>query len=414
MRRALQGTRTQKTLRHIEWVIIGFTTAVYAYGFLSGYILDFVSPSWGPFPFLLAWFVLSFIFPSDRPVWQRRLYIFVEIALMIIAVSLNLGAEVLLYLFIVKACFLLNRRDVIITIALTGIAYLIPLLWLVPQELEYWRLNPQEVFDPAGRMVMAWAERIFVYITLVTFLVLLSFTILSERKAQKRAEELLKEVEALSGMRERERIARDIHDTLGHTLTTLGIQLEVAQRIGTSDVSQALHRLKTARHLVDQCLQEVRQAVQTMREPDFDLTCALKELIAQMQQMQAVEALNGKPIQSKVQLDLPQLPLQTSYQIYCIVQEGVTNIQKHAGATQVQLRGWSVGDRLLIELLDNGKGFDPAQVNGFGLRGMHERVQILGGTFQVETALGQGTRLTVQVPLVAPGMLIKVDLQRAP
>ncbi|MBD1999210.1 sensor histidine kinase [Leptolyngbya sp. FACHB-541] len=396
-RRVLQGTQTQKMFRYIEWTIIVFTAAIY--GLFSGPMLDLVSPSWGPFPFLLIWFALSFIFPSDRPRWQKRLYIFVEIALMIIAVSLGLGAEILMYLFIAKACFLLSRRDVIITAILTGIAYLIPLLWSVPQELEYWRLNPQEVFDPNDRMAMAWVERIFVYTTAVTFVIFLSFATLAERRAQKRTEELVKEVETLGIMLERERIARDIHDTLGHTLTTLGIQLEVAQQIGESDIPQTLRRLKMARYLADQCLQDVRQVVQTMRESNFDLTQALTALITQMQQTQPVKR-RSKLIYPEVQLNLPPLPLQTSYQLYFVVQEGVTNIQKHADATQVQLKGWSFSDRLLIELSDNGRGFDSTQLSqGFGLRGMQERVQILGGILQIQTELGRGTRLIVQVPL---------------
>ena len=95
--RALQGTQTQKTLRYIEWTILAFSAAVY--GFFSGPILDIVSPSWGPFPFLLIWFSLSFIFPYDRPRWQKRLYIFVEIAVMIVAISLGLAIETLIYIY---------------------------------------------------------------------------------------------------------------------------------------------------------------------------------------------------------------------------------------------------------------------------------------------------------------------------
>ena len=184
-RRTLQGTQTQKTLQYIEWTIIAFTAAVY--GFFSGPILDIVSPSWGPFPFLLIWFTLSFIFPIDRPRWQKRLYIFVEIAVMIVALSLGLAAETLIFVFIAKACFLLSRQDVVITVILTGIAQHIPLLWLVPRHIEYRQLNPQEVFDPQRTMIMTWVESVFTYATAITFVLLLCFTILSEQKAQKHA-----------------------------------------------------------------------------------------------------------------------------------------------------------------------------------------------------------------------------------
>lgn len=397
-RQFLEGIQTQRTLLYTEWTIIVFSAVVY--GFFSGPMLDFVSPGWGPFPFLLSWLMLSFVFPSNRPYWQKRLYIFIEIALMIIAVSLNLGIETLLYLFIAKACFLLRRRDVMITVALTGIVYHATFLWTVPQSLDYWQSNPQEVFDPTRWIIMRWVESIFIYIVAVTFVLLFSFAIISERKAQKRAANLVKEVKTLGAALERERIARDIHDTLGNTLTTLNIQLEVAQETGAANISQTLQRLETAKYLADQCLLDVRQAVQTMRASDFDLTQALGVLMTQLQQTSSIDTSKSRYIHPQVQLNLPQLPLQASYQLYCIIREGVTNIQKHADATQVKLRGWCTADSLLVELSDNGSGFALTQSpQGFGLQGMQERVQMLGGILQIQTAPEKGTILTVQLPL---------------
>ncbi|MGD1953036.1 MAG: sensor histidine kinase [Leptolyngbyaceae cyanobacterium] len=265
-------------------------------------------------------------------------------------------------------------------------------------------MNPQEVFDPKRAMIMSWVESVFIYITAITFVLVLCFTILSEHKAQRRAQKLVEEIETLSTMLERERIARNIHDTLGHTLTTLNIQLEVAQQIGESNISQTLQRVKTAKHLADQCLHDVRQTVQTMREDNFDLAQALRAL---MDQMQHTQSLKKQPIRSQVALNLPPLPLQTSYQLYQIVQEGVTNIQKHAEATQTQLKGWATTNTVHVELSDNGQGFDFTQLSqGYGLKGIQERVQLIGGTLQIQTTLGQGTKLLIQIPLAATSVLI--------
>ena len=102
-------------------------------------------------------------------------------------------------------------------------------------------------------------------------MLLLSFAVIAERKSRQKAEFLAKEVEALAATLERTRIARDIHDSLGHTLTTLDIQLEVAQTLRQRAPEQALQALDTAKLLASQCLADVRRAVQTMRQTNFNL-----------------------------------------------------------------------------------------------------------------------------------------------
>lgn len=99
-------------------------------------------------------------------------------------------------------------------------------------------------------------------------------------------------------------------------------------------------------------------------------------------------------------MNLPKLPLQTSHQLYCVVQEGLTNIQKHAHASYVTLRGQPTADGIILELEDDGTGFNcELPHSGFGLRGMQERVQILGGQLKIHTTPGQGTRIQVMIPL---------------
>ena len=99
-------------------------------------------------------------------------------------------------------------------------------------------------------------------------------------------------------------------------------------------------------------------------------------------------------------IDLPDLPMHNSYQVYCIFKEGLMNIQKHAHASHARFQGRLTPKGIVLDLEDNGVGFDPEVCNsGFGLKGMAERVQILGGNFKITSAQGQGTHIQVTIPL---------------
>jgi two-component system sensor histidine kinase DegS len=97
-----------------------------------------------------------------------------------------------------------------------------------------------------------------------------------------------------------------------------------------------------------------------------------------------------------------RLPIKLEEELYRIAQEGLNNVVKHAGATRVQIRLKYDAHAISLEMSDDGKGFEPeavSQSGGFGLQGIQERVQQLGGILQIESALGSGTRLSVRIPL---------------
>jgi len=192
---------------------------------------------------------------------------------------------------------------------------------------------------------------------------------------------------------ERTRIARDIHDSLGHTLTNLNSRLAIAQqKLRLQDIDAVSQAVDTAKSLASHCIEDVSLALQTMRQSDFDLNQALITLVEQMRHNQALSV--------RWELNLPPLPLSTSHHIYCIVKEGLINIQKHAGASQVRFRGQSTHEGLLLELTDDGQGFDPAMPrSGSGLNGMVERVQLLRGNLTIKSVPGQGTQIQVTIPI---------------
>ncbi len=215
---------------------------------------------------------------------------------------------------------------------------------------------------------------------------------IAERKSRQKAEALTQQVETLATALERTRIAREIHDSLGHSLTSLDVQLELAIKLHSRNPDQSLQALETAKLLAFQSVQNVRTSVQTMRKSDFDLKQALVALIEQLKQNQSFKM--------QLEMNLPQLPLQTSYQLYCVVREGLTNIQKHSKASLINLRAQSTSETITLELVDNGIGFDIlAPRSGFGLRGMQERIQSLGGKLIVKSSPGQGTQILATIPL---------------
>jgi signal transduction histidine kinase len=281
-------------------------------------------------------------------------------------------------------------------VIIIGIIWNLILIINIPADIEFTRNNVQSIVaslnDINNTIIRHTVSITASYIPTSIFVVMFSFTIIAERKSRERAEILAKEVESLAATLERTRIARDIHDSLGHTLTTLDVQLELAQRLYIKQSEQASQALDTAKLLSSQCLQDVRRALQTMRSQDFNLNEALQNLVEQVRINQSFSV--------DVKVNLPPIPLQPSHQIFCIIQEGLTNIQKHAKAEFICLTGNSVVGGVQLELSDDGCGFDiNASTSGYGLRGMHERVQMLGGNLTINSSPAIGTKIVVWIPL---------------
>lgn len=347
--------------------------------------------------FLSSLTLLSLIFPSERPLWHKRVYIVLEVAVIAWGMAMT-GCDLtlLFYFVLLKSCLLLPRNEVVIT-AIAGVAALaLSIAWSLPQILQRVRRilvlvqQPQgfNAYYDLGTLVL---NNLVILVAVSTFVVVFGFVLVAEQQSRQKAEMLTQQVETLAATLERTRIAREIHDSLGHTLTTLDVQLELAQRLHQREPAQVGQYLDTAKHLSGQCLNDVRRALQTIRQPNFDLNQSLSTLIEQVRQQY------GWQVQLDIQL--PQLPAQVSHQLYCIIQEGLTNIQRHAKAHRVSLTGQQTTSGIILELMDDGQGFDPQTPrSGFGLRGMKERVQILGGQLYIQSFPEQGTQIRVVIP----------------
>jgi signal transduction histidine kinase len=379
--------RKGRALCYLEWFLIGMQLLL---GFLNGSYTFSTSSTLQTLAYLSAFALLSYFIPLRGKLWQRRLYVFVNLALLVSTTTtlVIMPFDLVFFWGIIKTCFLLEFPEVIIALILTGIAYALGTAYGLPALYQMVEQRGVDSFLTPKSIILGSFSY---YLSSCVFSVLLSGMLLSERYSRRRAEILAKEVETLSVNLERARIARDLHDSLGHSLTTLAVQLEVAQKMRQHQPQQALQALDTAKTLADTCLQAVRESVQMLRPSQFNLNTSLTTLFSQMRQLQQFSL--------HTEIDLPPLPTRLQQQIYCMIQEGFTNIQKHAQATKVELKLWFTPEQLRLQLRDNGRGFIPEQVqSGFGLQILRERVAALAGDLILVSAPQRGTQIVITLP----------------
>lgn len=205
------------------------------------------------------------------------------------------------------------------------------------------------------------------------------------------------QAEALAVSEERNRLAREMHDTLGHALTMSVVQLEGAQRLAESDPARSAKIIGTVREELRGALAELRRTLTTLRTPleaALPLPQALAHLAARF------EEATRLPVHLTTPAGLPDLPAEQRQAFFRSAQEALTNIQRHAQASQVWMDLTADGGRVALVVGDDGIGVhsdeDPT---GFGLRGLRERAVQLGGTAVLSPRSGGGSELTLTLPL---------------
>lgn len=198
----------------------------------------------------------------------------------------------------------------------------------------------------------------------------------------------------VSAAQERNRIARDLHDSVGHALTALNFQLQTAMKC-KADANQA-QLLTEAHELVKIATKEVRESVKALRSDALE-TQSIEELVESL--VKDFESTTG--ILPEVHIDLSvQLPLHLVAPIYRITQEALNNIRKYAKATAVQIHICTTSTGAYLIVKDNGRGFDVEKIcGGYGLQGMQERVTVFNGRFSVDSQPGEGCCISVGIPL---------------
>lgn len=219
------------------------------------------------------------------------------------------------------------------------------------------------------------------------------------------------QVEELATAKERNRLAREIHDSLGHYLTIINVQLEKALSYREQDPEEGEQAVRDAKRLASEALQDVRHSVSALRAMDeaFTLTPALHTL---------TERLRSMPLAVDIRIEGREegYSQQAMLSLFRVAQEGFTNIQKYAKAASARLEVHFGEAMATLRLSDDGQGFDLAQLatlrpgreGSYGLQGVRERLELVGGTLQVESSPGQGTTLSATIPkdsLVRNGLL---------
>jgi signal transduction histidine kinase len=212
--------------------------------------------------------------------------------------------------------------------------------------------------------------------------------------ANQRLREYALQIEELATTKERNRLAREIHDGLGHFLTTIFMQIQAARAVMEANPKRSMDAMNTAQNLTQEALEEVRRSVASLRDVPGE-TLPLPERIEKM--INNYETTELEP--EMTILGSPRiLSSQAQLTIFRSAQEGINNACKHAQASKI----WVIldyRDENLVRLTirDNGVGAEQTD-GGFGLLGLRERVKLLDGKFQINTVLGQGFTLEVAIP----------------
>jgi signal transduction histidine kinase len=216
--------------------------------------------------------------------------------------------------------------------------------------------------------------------------------------AHRQLREYAVQAERLATAQERNRVARDIHDGLGHALTVVQMQIKAARAVLATDAARADTVLAKAQRQAEGALDEVRRSVAALRDPrpPLPLPDALRALADET-------SAAGVPTECTVSGPVRTLVAEVEEALYRSAQEGLTNVRKHANATRAELvLDYSLPTAVSLEVRDDGTGVAAAGkvdgAPGFGLVGVRERAAQVGGRMGLESTSGHGATLRVEVP----------------
>jgi signal transduction histidine kinase len=349
---------------------------------------------------LLLLGLMGWVLPSGKPV-QKVAYTAIEIGLIFYGTLLGyLHILPSLYLIVViRSCFIFELPG---RWAIAGLSFLLFLI----HKIQYMQ-GMMPMLDRHGQHQFWMQQLSEMMLFSVSLFLILRFvsTWLSERfmreqliAAHGQLQQYALQVEDLATVQERNRIARDIHDSLGHALTALNVQLQTVLKLWDVDPHGAKSFLTKAQRLGEIAIKEVRQSVRALRiearsaEP---LEKAITSLTEDFRQS------TGIVVVTKIQIETVLSP-QIVKAIHRIVQEALTNICKHARATTVEIGLSTTATDVYLSITDNGSGFlTDAIPQGFGLQGIKERVAALGGSLLIWSEPQQGCQISIDLPIAS-------------
>jgi signal transduction histidine kinase len=222
------------------------------------------------------------------------------------------------------------------------------------------------------------------------FVIVFSLLARRERYTRQAFERLAAEVETLATTRERHRIARELHDSLGHYLTIANVQLEAARSIADGRDE----RLAAVQQLLRDGLGELRLSVSVLREASsarLSFAQAIVELVAESN-------ATGLAAELTTSGSIRPLPGAIGFALYRVTQEALTNVRRHARATKAVVHLDYQPERVRLSVIDDGVGPGSVPPVGTGLSGLRERVELLGGRLTIDVPSNGGFSITVEMP----------------
>jgi signal transduction histidine kinase len=203
------------------------------------------------------------------------------------------------------------------------------------------------------------------------------------------------QVEELATAKERNRLAREIHDNIGHYLTAVNMQIEAALAIMENDPQRARESLTKAQNLTKEGLAEIRLSVSALRSNPMDA----RPLHEAIELLVEEHRTSGLQVTYRVEGAIRPVSAAVEITLYRIAQEALTNIRKHAQATHADLILQYVdAQQVNLKINDNGSGSTSDKSTGFGLVGIQERLSVLGGKLNIQTEQGRGFALLAEIP----------------
>ena len=337
----------------------------------------FFQPALDPAATLLDWAIVAALIAVFLPLYvaayraadDRQLLVIVGVmaALGVAGSLINGGASVFIIYAAAAAAYLEPaRRAIQVIVVLVGVLVVMMALSPLPLPSRLLGLAPALIFTiVTGAANLVDAER---------------------QRAERRLRRADEEIERLAALGERERIARDLHDLLGHTLSVIVVKSELAARLAEREPARASDEMRDVERIGREALTEVRAAVAGYRA---------KGLRGELDG--ARRALAAAGVEATVEADLPALPIAYESALAFALRESVTNVVRHAGARHATVRIGTEGAGVALEVTDDGRGGGGPE--GAGITGMRERIAALGGTVQLDGKAGM--RVRVSLPAAA-------------
>ncbi len=377
-------------MRPLIYLSFYLSLAAVAFRGLNTYFSDDDEGRWAAAGLLLAFFVISLgcYWITRRVRWYPHLYMTMQggLALGLLLLPPNLDYfSILFFLLSAQAMLLFSQR--------TGYFWLVALTVAMAAAL----LSTAGMRDGLP-LILLYGAGFYFFASFATLTAQSESARGDLQEALSRLQEYAAQAEELAVTQERNRVARDLHDSVTQSIFSMTLTAEAAKILLERDPAKVAPQLDRLNDLAQEALAEMRSLIHQLRTTDG----ATQELVPALQQhLAALESREGLTVELLVEGE-GRLPWEQQEGLLRIVQESLTNVSKHAQTDSAAVALKIVDGTVSLSIEDRGVGFEPYLVEPrdghFGLAGMRERIEIQGGTLRIESSPGEGTRIMIEVP----------------